>query len=137
MYRIPFNVICTTAVAAGSPDAIKIAPPWSTTGIQSGALPDGLLLADTGALPAAVYEADIHIENFPGAIVQLQQRDAANAVTVNFARIRLGTGEYKQTFRAITLTAGERLRVVLDGAVVGEIKADLFVLGRPYVFKLP
>jgi hypothetical protein len=139
MYRVPVGVTFTTGTAleGGGGGGVLLAPGIGGVGVIFTNPGLGQVLADTGPLPKGVYALDIHAENSVGAIITTAIRNAANTADVVAWRTRLGTGNYDRTWIALPLTtAGQRIRVTLDAAVVGEVQVVLFAVVRPELFKL-
>ncbi len=85
------------------------------------------ILADSGALAnAGIYRVTVTVATsvtFNPAVMQIQHRDAANAVT----NVALGVAQGATTFSTLlfflTLVANERVRVTNITALVGDVHA--------------
>lgn len=85
---------------------------------------DAALMADTAALRVGIWEFRISVGSSAIANFMVQRRNAANDANVGVTPIiktaANQTGQYVFRFR---LEQGERVRVVMDGALTGEAAA--------------
>lgn len=86
------------------------------------------VLADTGALPAALYEARVTCGCTVAAIFQIQRRDTSNGSNVGsviYIRAAAGqTGEYVFKYE---LNSNERIRVLPAANITGDAEASVSV----------
>lgn len=85
-----------------------------------GAVAAGTVLADSGALSAGIYDVQAwgYSEDNSPYRLELQQRDAANAVTKAQVPLALeNRGSMGHVRLALTLLEGERLRIVTAGGI--------------------
>jgi hypothetical protein len=99
---------------------------WTTGAVLTNPV-DTTVLVDTGVLTIGNY-----LVAFVGAgsvawVYDGQHRDAANAVNVQSQRRRPAAGDEDWLFASkISIVAGERLRAVLVGTIVGEVQMSIF-----------
>lgn len=83
----------------------------------------GAVLADTGALPAGVYDIEINLvvadAVIAGAGSFIEHRNAANAATVKDLGGQAGAGSAQIKLENYRLAANERIRVVGGSAANG------------------
>lgn len=104
-----------------------------TTGWVSGTVntnpADQTVLVDSGALTAGSYLFAVVGAGSVAWIYDVQQRDSANATSVDSQRRRPAAGNEDFLFpNKITLASNERVRCILQGAVVGEVQMSLFYM---------
>lgn len=90
---------------------------------------DQTVLVDTLAItPGGEFIFAIYMAGSVAMVYDVQLRDAANATTLNFQRSRPAAGNDYMIFpNKITLTAGQRIRCLLQGAIVGEAQGSIFL----------
>ena len=93
---------------------------------------DGDILVDTGALGQGNFLVAVVGAANAAWVYDVQQRNAANTANIDSQRRRPASGNEDFPFPCkVFVTADERFRVVLSGAVTGQIQASLFVLAVP------
>lgn len=82
---------------------------------------DNALMADLGAVPSAgLYEVRVVAGGSVVAIFDIERRDAANAVNVgSIVTVYTPAGASSEFVLFYTLAKDERIRVIMDGALVG------------------
>lgn len=86
----------------------------------------GTVLCDSGALSAGAHEAVTILGATVACAVELQHRDAANAVTLHSQALGVGAFGTAQLPKITQqLVAGERLRVVAVTSPVGVVSVSL------------
>jgi len=116
-----------TYMSSGGDDAaplpVTVAPvvaPVVASAQAVGITAAAAVIADSGAMPAGVYRAEI-ILGFSGTLVagkhvQVEHRNAANAATLQFYGLCPGGSSLPIEMERIVLAANERIRAVV-GAV--------------------
>lgn len=81
---------------------------------------DNALVADTGELPAGVYEMRITLGSSAAADFAVQRRNAANDANVGAVPIiKTPAGQSGQYLFTFKLETDERVRVTMDDALTG------------------
>lgn len=89
---------------------------------------DGAVLADSGALSAGDWSVEIYASTGVAARIQLQHRNDANNQTLFQHAFAFGATTVPwHTKMKISAAEGERVRVVLDGLVIGRVQVTLDV----------
>ncbi len=89
---------------------------------------DATVHADTGALPAGIYDVRIAVGGSVAAIWIIQVRNAANSDnTGDTHTVYSAAGQTAQfTLGNVDLNLNERIRVVNDGAITGTTAGNVF-----------
>lgn len=88
---------------------------------------DQTILVDSGAMTAGTYLFAVVGAGSVAWIYDVEQRNAANSANIDAQRRRPAAGNEDFLFpNKVTLAASERLRCILQGAVVGEVQMSLF-----------
>lgn len=104
--------------------------PWITGGLQTNPA-SGAILADTGARsgPAGSTEVILELRLLASASaicgIEIQHRNAANNANVWQHAFRLSADGHINTEIPVTITNGERVRVVMLTAPTGQVQASL------------
>ena len=90
---------------------------------------DQTVLVDSGAMTAGQYLFAVVGAGSVAWIYDVQQRDSSNASNIDVQRRRPAAGNEDFLFpNKITLAANERVRCILQGAIVGEVQMSLFFM---------
>lgn len=104
---------------------------WFTTGVQVNP-PASTVLSDSGVFSAtdpSSHQFNLVCATSVAAIIRLEHRDAANASNIVAQTLNLSASA-PFTFTPLpaeTFDPGERLRIIVVGAVVGSVQCSLFV----------
>ncbi len=100
----------------------------------------GQVLADTGVLPAGIYDVRVLVGADAAGRVRIEHRNAANSGNLSDSPIVFPLGASAPVECALVLEAhstnapggvgGERFRVAMDAALVGNIAATINVVKR-------
>jgi hypothetical protein len=86
------------------------------------------VLADTGALPSALYEVRAMVGCTVAAIFQLQRRNAANGANVgDVVYIRAAAGQTGEYILKYEINKDERLRILPAANITGDAEATIQV----------
>ena len=100
--------------------------PWRasyTEGAQNNPA-DNTVLADTSTLGPGTYEVRVLAGADAAAVIDVEHRNAANDGTDFAHRMYVGPTSGMYLF-AFTVTAGERIRVLMGGALTGNAAASI------------
>ena len=104
---------------------------WTSGAILTNPV-DTTVLVDTGELSAGNYLVALVGAGSVAWVYDAQQRDAANATTIDSQRRRPAAGNEDFLFATkIVVVAGERLRCVLVGGITGEVQMSIFAQAIP------
>lgn len=88
---------------------------------------DQTVLVDTGPMTAGRYLFAVIGTSSVAWVYDVQQRDSANATNIDSQRRRVSAGTEDLLFpNKVTLAQNERLRCLLQGAIVGEVQMSIF-----------
>jgi hypothetical protein len=102
---------------------------WFTAGILTNPAID-TILADTGAVPAAISGVTIILGGNIACVATIEHRNAANNAN-NASQVIATTAGIATPFylQGIDVQPGERVRIRLNAAVTGSIQASVIVNG--------
>jgi hypothetical protein len=87
------------------------------------------VLVDTGPLTAETRTVQVHFACTVAAAVELQLRDAADALTLKSQILAVPTGggmaQFGATFPDVPMADNQRLRVIAVAAIVGAVSVSL------------
>lgn len=107
--------------------ALPLHAAWFTEGKKSSPS-DNTLLADSGALTAQEWQVTILISSTIAAKVRIQHRNAANTGNIAQHEVSVGgSAPYNTPILRIQVADNERIRVVTEGVILGDVQASLFL----------
>jgi len=99
---------------------------WDSAGLLSSPVSD-TVLADTGALTAGALTVTLIIYAPGGGGVELQQRNPTNTTTVMAQKLNIYGGiPITGSIGPILFSLNERLRIVADGDLTGDVQVSVF-----------
>jgi len=88
---------------------------------------DLTIVVDTGPMTAGNYLLSMLAAGSVAVVYDWQHRDASNTSTLHSQRRRWASGPIDDLFgNDIALASGERIRIILQGAIVGEFQGSIF-----------
>lgn len=104
---------------------------WVSGAIQTNPV-DQTVLADTGPLLAGNYLVAVSGAGSVTWVYDVQHRDSANGTTLQLQRRRPAAGDDDLVIsNKVTLLVNERFRIILQGAVAGEVQMSIFYAQVP------
>lgn len=103
---------------------------WNTEG-QKSTPSSGTVLADTGQLLAQEWRATILLSATVTANVKLQHRNANNNGNVEELALSILSSNplFISQLAISVLNADERIRIITDGTILGNVQASIFLEG--------
>jgi len=101
---------------------------WSTEGPKMNPA-NGTILADTGPADPRQYRFNMLVSASVGARIDMEHRDSTNTVTLRSFPLFVVAGTTFQMAQSgeVQLATDERIRLIINGAVVGVVGGSLFV----------